>query len=314
MTSIIELLLSQISEDRLDSLSGTLSRNIPESLIPDIVRKPYRRHRANTRIDALDIVGSGSGDPYPYIKVAGGATFYGFPSQEKHLKFYEQLDDEYKDVLVPEAYFVAEQCYLSFERGHFNREEQYTIQPGDTVADIGAHHGYYAYQLAEKVEEDGDVIAFEAHPDNYEVLKKNIEANGLDNVTAVNKAVAEETGTITFYERETYSGKHHTVTAEKYPGTPSEEYSGLDVECGTLDSILDSLGVSSIDFATLTVNKAEYEVLKGMQDALDDGVAVAVVGSAKVDDIYSLLHSHGYETMEADEYYVSPIIYGMPSE
>lgn len=314
MPYLMQTIESMISENRLNSISGTLSRNIPDTLVPDSIRTPYRRHRANKRIGALDIADSGAEDTYPYITLECGATFYGFESQAQHRAFYEELDDQYKEALVPEAYFVADQCFLSLERRHFDREENYTIQPGDTVVDIGAHHGYYAYQLAERVGEDGRVIAIEAHPDNYDILTRNVEVNNLANVTTINKAVAEETGTITFYERATHSGKHHTVTAGKYEGTPSEEYSVIDVECENLDTILSSIGVSSIDFASLTVNKAEYEVLKGMDETLDDEISLACVGSANVDDILSLLEEQGYETSMSNEYFVSPIIYGEPTE
>lgn len=304
---------SVLSADRVNSIAGTLHRNIPDPLVPNVCKIPYRRWRARHRIGQLDITDSGRGDPYPYVTLESGATLHGFPSKPIHHSLHAQLRDDQQDVLVPEAYFTAEQVYLSLKRGHFNREEQYTIQPGDTVVDIGPHHGYYTYQLAERVGEDGRVIAIEAHPDNYDVLSKNVEANNLKNVTTVNKAVAEDSRTVTFYERETHSGKHHTVSAEKYEGTPDEEYSGIDVECANLDSILEEIGVDSIDFASLTVNKAEYEVLKGMQSTLNDGTAMAAVGSANVNDILTLLDEYGYETTVSDEYFVSPIIYGTPA-
>lgn len=68
------------------------------------------------------------------------------------------------------------------------------IKEGDTVLDLGANIGYWTCLLAELVGDKGHVYAFEPEPNNFELLKKNVEINGYRNVTLEQKAVSNKTG------------------------------------------------------------------------------------------------------------------------
>lgn len=59
------------------------------------------------------------------------------------------------------------------------------IQPGQTVADIGAGSGYYTVRLAQAVGPTGRVYATDIQPAMLELLRANIARARLDNVTAV---------------------------------------------------------------------------------------------------------------------------------
>jgi glycosyltransferase EpsH len=63
-----------------------------------------------------------------------------------------------------------------------------TLREGDTVVDVGAHVGTLSIFLAKKYP-FLRVIAVEPEPRNYRCLVRNIEANGLTNVLALNKAI-----------------------------------------------------------------------------------------------------------------------------
>jgi FkbM family methyltransferase len=64
-------------------------------------------------------------------------------------------------------------------------------RPGMTAVDAGAHHGYFTVLLARAVGADGSVVAFEADPDNAAVVRRNVELNGLTQVTVELAAVAD---------------------------------------------------------------------------------------------------------------------------
>ena len=49
------------------------------------------------------------------------------------------------------------------------------IKEGDTVVDIGANIGYMTMAMASKTASSGSVIAYEASPYNFGLLKSNIE-------------------------------------------------------------------------------------------------------------------------------------------
>ena len=57
------------------------------------------------------------------------------------------------------------------------------IEPGMTVADIGAGNGYYTVRLAERVGEGGRVLAQDIDPEALAGLARRVERQRLDNVS-----------------------------------------------------------------------------------------------------------------------------------
>lgn len=59
------------------------------------------------------------------------------------------------------------------------------LQPGQNVADIGCGSGYFTRRMAATVGPDGYVFAVDIQPEMLEILKRNVEAAGLNNVVPV---------------------------------------------------------------------------------------------------------------------------------
>lgn len=59
------------------------------------------------------------------------------------------------------------------------------IEPGDTVADVGAGDGWLSIEIANRVSESGHVFATELSADRREDIRAAVAAAGLDNVTVV---------------------------------------------------------------------------------------------------------------------------------
>lgn len=57
------------------------------------------------------------------------------------------------------------------------------IRPGMTVADLGAGEGYYTVRLAERVGEDGRVLAQDIDPEALDRLGRRIERDRLENIS-----------------------------------------------------------------------------------------------------------------------------------
>jgi len=68
------------------------------------------------------------------------------------------------------------------------------IREGEVVVDIGAHIGYFTLILSRLVGPNGCVYAFEPDPDNFAILKRNVEMNGCKNVVLEQKAVSDRAG------------------------------------------------------------------------------------------------------------------------
>jgi FkbM family methyltransferase len=68
------------------------------------------------------------------------------------------------------------------------------LRPGAVYFDIGANVGFFTLVGASVVGETGSVVAFEPFPANAELLRRNVERNGLRNVHVVEAAVAGHDG------------------------------------------------------------------------------------------------------------------------
>ncbi|MDP8959843.1 MAG: FkbM family methyltransferase [Actinomycetota bacterium] len=58
------------------------------------------------------------------------------------------------------------------------------LSPGDQVVDVGAYTGFLAMSAARLVGSEGEVHAFEPHPDTRAALAANLERNDIRNVIA----------------------------------------------------------------------------------------------------------------------------------
>jgi ubiquinone/menaquinone biosynthesis C-methylase UbiE len=66
------------------------------------------------------------------------------------------------------------------------------LQPGQTVADVGAGVGYWSFLLASQVGRQGKVFATDIQPEMLRLLRKRIEKAGVTNIETV---LGSETGT-----------------------------------------------------------------------------------------------------------------------
>jgi FkbM family methyltransferase len=82
------------------------------------------------------------------------------------------------------------------------RENEYfkyfRVMPGDTVIDIGANIGSFSV-FAAWLEPTSRVLCAEPLHENFALLQRNIEANGLKNVESLKVAVMAEAGEIVIY-------------------------------------------------------------------------------------------------------------------
>jgi len=134
------------------------------------------------------------------------------------------------------------------------------IDGGGVFVDVGAHVGRYTIPLAKAVGDGGLVIAVEPHPENYEILVRNIELNGLKNVVAVNKAAYSRVCKLKLYTALRHG--QHSVVKDHGLG-----YVIVDAE--PVDDILNRLGVEKVSCVKIDVEGAELEVLKGMRRTLE---------------------------------------------
>jgi len=134
------------------------------------------------------------------------------------------------------------------------------LRPGDTFLDVGANVGYYTLIASKLVGPTGRVIAFEPDPTSFALLKRSVEANGLSNVTLVQKALSDEPGTIKLFLDETNKGAHKIF---QY----GESRRFVEVAAVRLDDYLEG-HEGRIDLIKIDTEGAEGAILKGMGKTL----------------------------------------------
>jgi len=136
------------------------------------------------------------------------------------------------------------------------------LREGMIIVDIGANIGYYSLLAASLVGETGRVYAFEPEPHNYNLLKRNISANGYTNIEAHQKAVSSKAG-----------------KRALYVGTQSGTHSLFNVRETTTKSVMVDLVVmdeffrerkKNVDIVKVDVQGAEMDVLMGMQNVIQN--------------------------------------------
>jgi FkbM family methyltransferase len=131
------------------------------------------------------------------------------------------------------------------------------VKEGMTVVDVGANVGYYTLLAARLVGNSGRVFSFEPSPENFALLKRNVEANGYDNVVLVPKAVSDASGTAKLSLDRSSSGGHGLSDFRGGPDT-------VEVETVSLDEYFAGRG-HRVDLLKVDAEGAEMAIFRGMQ-------------------------------------------------
>ncbi|MDP2684176.1 MAG: FkbM family methyltransferase [bacterium] len=137
------------------------------------------------------------------------------------------------------------------------------MRPGMTIVDIGAHIGYFTRAFSKSTGSAGVVYAFEADPENFEVLEKN--TNFMSNVRRYPTAISDHVGKIDFYHCEEKAGCNSTL-----PNLPLDyKMKKISVYATDLDTALEQAGVKHVDLIKIDIEGGEVTALKGMKKTLE---------------------------------------------
>lgn len=166
------------------------------------------------------------------------------------------------------------------------------IKPGMTVLDIGAHVGYYARRASDLVGTNGRVVAFEPHPRNHAMLKRNV--GNRQNVTLLQVALAESEGTAELHDylMMSASGSLHYDQNLRDVQEQAQKRSADDfaprfesgftpqtysVRTAPVDSLLADLGIERVDVVKMDIEGAEMGALRGMKKTIQNSPNLSLV-------------------------------------
>jgi len=192
--------------------------------------------------------------------------------------------------------------YERLETGLVQKE----VKQGDIIVDIGANIGYYTLMFAKLVGQSGRVYAFEPDPTNFEILKKNVELNGYENVVLVKKAVSDKNGTTKLYLSENKAD--HRI----FFSNDESERKSIDIETVRLDDFFSQMGArrARISFIKMDIQGAELSALNGMKDLVSLNKPKIVTEFSPIQHkrfgydyrhYLNLIYSLGYAIFEVNE-------------
>lgn len=155
---------------------------------------------------------------------------------------------------MPRNFSSFAMCVAGARDPHRWRFISSRLQPGAVFVDAGANIGTYTVPAGRLVGPSGRVIAFEAHPAIMGFLKRNIAANGLANVTALNLALGAERSSVELAFSAHNPGETHIA------GRDERAWTVVRVEMTTLDDALRGLSIDAIDYLKVDVEGFEVPV------------------------------------------------------
>ncbi len=127
--------------------------------------------------------------------------------------------------------------------------DEIKLAENSVVLDIGAQIGVFSVFISKKV---GKIFSFEPVLGNFELLKKNIELNKLENkIKAFNFAVSAKNGKQKVFLSENNSGGHSIYGKGKF----------VEAETKNLEQIFNENKIQKCDLIKMDVEGAEYDVL-----------------------------------------------------
>jgi FkbM family methyltransferase len=249
------------------------------------------------------------------LRILGIAVLQSFPSTiRKKISGFDRKIDEITEILCKNTiieidglqYSLLDYQSLQILSRDFESYMSVWLKPGkgEIFLDVGAHIGKYTLRAAKTVGDEGLVVAIEAHPLNYQTLKKNIDLNKSQNVIALNLAAWKEDCKLKFFLGS--ASGWHSAKADSGCGS-------LEVDARTMDHVLEKLGVGLANWVKIDVEGAEYEVLCGLEETITKNRPKIVV-EVFCQNIYKVkrfLMNHGYELVRIARVDISPLEWGV---
>ena len=129
------------------------------------------------------------------------------------------------------------------------------LAEGDTVWDVGAHHGYVALHASRCVGDSGQVYAFEPSPYNLTYLRQHLTWNKRANIDL--RPIALTGGDGTALLAEAGSSRTFSLGAD-----------GVQVETMSVPSLLEKFELRAPDFLKLDVEGGEGDVVEAAAEHL----------------------------------------------
>jgi FkbM family methyltransferase len=157
-----------------------------------------------------------------------------------------------------------------------------TVQPGDTVFDIGANFGYFGVLAAQQSNRNCKVVMFEANPNLISYLNKTVTVNAfLDQIKVENLAVSDKPGNVTLNILKDYiasSSVHDIDKLNSYNqnGAELSIAERVSVPAISIDEYCKNNGITAVNLIKMDIEGHEQVAYKGMKDTIKKSPAITM--------------------------------------
>lgn len=201
----------------------------------------------------------------------------------KYIKAYENVNYDY--VKNGETFFIEQLKHFS----------------PSTIFDVGANRGEWTI-IANQILPSADIHVFEAVPETYHLLTKQINNTGKLHLN--NLGLSNESG---FSEIFTDASKDtHATMITKEVGRENFQTKKIQTKKG--DEYCHENNINQIDFLKIDVEGAEHLVLRGFSEMLNNGSIAAIQFEYTALNIYSrFLLKDFYDYLKDKGYYIGKL-------
>ena len=172
-----------------------------------------------------------------------------------------------------------EKGILSFLQDH--------LKKGDCFIDVGANIGLMSIFASKCIGNEGQVVAYEAHPKTAELLKENIGLNQLLNIQVCQYALGSEEGQTKIYDNWQINRGGASLIVK------TNDSVAFDIEIHQLDNKIPSNLIPKV--IKIDVEGFEMEVLKGASETIKRFQPILIV---EFSEIRENVHESGAQLVE----------------
>ncbi len=222
----------------------------------------------------------------------------------------DRFDGDLKIQINRNAYLGS---LLYWHGGHAQEESAYFklfLKPGMVVVDAGANFGELTLIAAKQVGPTGHVYSFEPVPSIFQVLNRNIVANGFNHVHAQNTGLHEAPGKLQIYEANGVdaAGENNEGLGTFFP-TPLRSKPAGEVPLETLDEFVKTHEITRLDLLKVDVEGSEWCLFQGARNTLNRfkpclvfelNRETCVASGHSPEALLQMLESFGYQFFKLD--------------
>ena len=178
------------------------------------------------------------------------------------------------------------------------------IRPGDTVFDVGGHHGLMALVAVKAAGETGKVVTFEPNPAARELIQRHAELNDVSTLRTEPLALSDTAGLTKFYVQKGDITWNSTLYLD-FMAMEDRQFDPIEVETMQLDRYVEITGLIP-NVIKLDAEGAEFVILRGAKATIEKyrpaftmefNPASAVAAQSSIGGIGAWLTSLGYRIL-----------------